>query len=395
MLRSIFSISTLAAMLVVSSPAWLTIVLPGKVHTSTTSQPPVSLEDNFAFTVRGQNDTADLSRFTPEEQTNIAVYESGNRGVVHITTRSVRADAFFLFETPTEGSGSGSVLDKAGRILTNYHVVEGARESRVTLYNGKSYLASVVGQDADNDIAVLQIEAPAEMLHPIKLGDSSDLRVGQKAYAIGNPFGLERSMTVGIISSLNRHLPSRTNRMMKSIIQLDAALNSGNSGGPLLDSQGEVIGMNTAILNPSRSGENTGIGFAVPVNTVKRVVPQLIQHGRVIRPTTGITRVYETDNGLTVVSVVPGGPADLAGIQGFRVVRERSTRGGFVYERTRLDQSQADLIIAVDNQPVATVDDLLSLIEEKKPGDRVTLSVLRADRPVDVLVTLGNEDEAR
>src|SRR5262245_18218954 len=185
-----------------------------------------------------------LDEFAPEERTNILVYEKANRSVVHITTKSAQRELLFL-EVPSEGAGSGSVLDRSGHILTNYHVVEGAQEIRVALHNGHSYDGSIVGYDPPIVIAVVQIAAPADELIPIELGDSSRLKVGQVVFAIGNPFGLERTMTTGIISSIYRSLPSRAGRTMKSMIQIDAALNRGNSGGPLLDTRGRLIGMNT------------------------------------------------------------------------------------------------------------------------------------------------------
>ncbi|MCA9154189.1 MAG: trypsin-like peptidase domain-containing protein [Planctomycetales bacterium] len=328
-------------------------------------------------------------RFTAEEQVNISVYENVNRSVVNITTKSVRGDAFFFEEMTTEGSGSGSVLDKEGHILTNFHVIEGAQEARVTLFNGESFVAGIVGQDPDNDMAVLRIEAPADVLFPVTLGDSGYLKVGQKIYAIGNPFGLERTLTVGIISSLNRQLPSRNRRMMKSIIQIDAALNRGNSGGPLLNSHSELIGMNTAIA--SSTGENTGVGFAIPVSTIRRVVPQLIENGRVIRPEIGITRVLQTEGGLVIVSVADGGPADQAGLQGFKAVRTQRRRGPFVYEETRIDKSSADIITAIDGQQVRTADELLTIIENHKPGERVVVTVVRQNDIVEVPVVLGED----
>jgi S1-C subfamily serine protease len=326
--------------------------------------------------------------YTPEERVNVAVYEHANRGVVHITTRTVVQE--FFFETPREGSGAGSVLDRRGYILTNYHVVEGARNIRVTLYDGSDHEAGLVGQDPVNDIAVLRIEAPAELLHPIPLGDSSNLRVGQRVFAIGNPFGLERTMTVGIISSLNRTLPSRQKRSMQSIIQIDAALNQGNSGGPLLNSQARLIGMNTAIA--SSTGENTGVGFAIPVSTIARVVPQLIETGRVIRPDSGIVAVLRTNQGLVIVNMAPGGPAEQAGLRGFRVVRRQSRRGPFVYDESRVDRDYADVMVAVDGKPVRTVDDFLNVIESRHPGDEVIVTVLREDRRVDVPLRLGGTE---
>ncbi len=327
--------------------------------------------------------------FTTDEQVNIAVYDKVNRSVVNIATRSVRADAFMMFQVPSEGAGSGSVLDREGRILTNHHVVDGAREIRVTLFNGQTFNAGIVGQDPPNDVAVIKIDAPPDTLYPVELGDSSQLRVGQKVYAFGNPFGLERTLTMGIISSLHRTLPSKTGRMMKSIIQIDAALNRGNSGGPLINTQGRLIGMNTAIANPSQTGENTGVGFAIPVNSIKRVVPELIRHGRVIRPDIGISRVYETGQGLLVASVTGGGPAEAAGIQGFRLVREQYRRGPFVYEETRVDRDHADLIVAIGGQAVRTTDELLDIIEKKKPGDEVVVAVIREGRKTDIGVRLG------
>lgn len=331
----------------------------------------------------------DNNLFTDEELVNIQVYEKANRGVVHITTRSAVPDRVFMIDLPAEGSGSGSVLDKQGHLLTNYHVIEGARMIRATLFNGEEFDAEPVGADPDNDVAVLKIDAPAELLHPVLFADESlTLRVGQKVYAFGNPFGLERTMTVGIISSLNRQIPSRTQRTMKSIIQIDAALNRGNSGGPLLNSRGELIGMNTAIA--SRTGENTGVGFAIPVSSVRRVVPQLVKHGRVIRPDLGITRVYQVDNGLVIATLAPGGPAEQAGLRGFQIIRKQTRRGPFIYEETQVDQSHADLIVAVDGQRVRSVDDLLTVVEAHKPGERVTVTVIRDNREQNISVRLGD-----
>ncbi len=326
--------------------------------------------------------------FTPEERVNIAVYDKVNRSVVNITTVSARTDLFFSFEAPPEGAGSGSVLDNDGHILTNYHVIEGADQIWATLSNSETYEANLVGADPIYDIAVLRVDAPREALYPVEFGNSATLKVGQKAFAIGNPFGLERTMTVGIISSLNRSLPSRrTGRIMKSIIQIDAALNRGNSGGPLLDSRGRVIGMNTAIA--SRTGENTGVGFAIPANNIQRVVPQLIRDGRVIRPDIGITRVLPTDHGLVIVTMSRGGPAERAGLRGFRVIRQQKRRGPFIYEERRIDRSYADLIIAINGQRVKTADDLLSTIEQKRPGDEVVVTVIREQNEVNVGVVLG------
>ncbi|HCS53511.1 MAG TPA: serine protease, partial [Planctomycetaceae bacterium] len=194
----------------------------------------------------------------------------------------IRTDNFFLQAVPEEGTGSGMVIDKSGHILTNFHVIEDVREVAVTLFNGESYDATYVGSDPVNDLAVIRIEAPPEELIPVRMGNSSKLKVGMNVYAIGNPFGLERTLTTGIISSLSRSLKINGDRTIKSIIQIDAAVNPGNSGGPLLDSHGRMIGINTAIY--SKTGQSSGVGFAIPVNLAKRVIPQLIRHGHVIRP---------------------------------------------------------------------------------------------------------------
>ena len=332
-----------------------------------------------------------LERLTPDERTNVVVYEQVNRGVVNINTKSLRGNNFFFFETPSEGAGSGVVLDRRGHILTNYHVVEGAREIQVTLSDGTTYDAQLIGEDPNNDIAVVKIDAPAETLHPVPFGDSSNLLVGQKVYAIGNPFGLERTLTTGVISMVNRSMRSRNRRLIKSIIQIDAAINPGNSGGPLIDTQGKMIGVNTAIA--SRTGQSAGVGFAIPVNTIARVVPQLIEHGRVIRADLGIGRVFETDRGFLIATLEPGGAAEQAGLQGFRVVRERRRRGNIVYEIERVDRSQADIIVAVDGKRLDSYDQLLEIIESHKPGDQVKVSVIRDDEEIEVPVQLRESTE--
>ena len=323
---------------------------------------------------------------TAEEVVNVAVYENCNRSVVNITTQGVRANNFFLMEMPAHGSGSGVVLDQAGHILTNYHVVEDAGQVEVTLFDGQSFPANIIGADPINDLAVLKIDAAKKVLFPITFGDSSNLQVGMKVFAIGNPFGLERTMTTGIIASLNRSLQIRGNRSIRSIIQIDADINPGNSGGPLLNARGQLIGLNTAIA--SQNGQSAGVGFAIPVNLAKRVVPELIEHGRVIRPDIGIQRVYETEKGLLIARLAPGGPAEKAGLRGPKVVRNR--RGVFIVES--IDRSAADLIVAVDGKPVKSTDDFLRYIEAQKIGDQVELTVIRDGRRVVVPVTLGQSE---
>jgi len=325
---------------------------------------------------------------TREERVNVSVYEAANRSVVNISTKTIQRDGFFLFDIPAAGAGSGSVLDKHGHILTNFHVVDGAQDIKVTLYTGKpTYEARLVGQDESSDVAVLKVDAPPEVLFPVPLGDSTRLKVGQRVYAIGNPFGLERSLTTGIISSLNRNLPARNHRLMSSIIQLDAAINPGNSGGPLLDTHGRLIGMNTAIA--SSTGQSAGVGFAIPVASIARVVPQLIERGHVIRPDTGIVRVMETEQGLLIATMAPGGPAEQAGLRGFRLTKQRRRQGPFSYENQTIDRSAADLIVAVDGKPIITADDFLTLVEAKQPGDEVMLTVVRGGRETQVRLRLA------
>jgi len=325
----------------------------------------------------------------PEELVNISVYEKCNRSVVHIATRSAAIRSFIQVEM-REGSGSGSILNRDGMILTNQHVIDGAREISVSLHNGLAYSAVLVGQDPDTDIAILKIDAPAAELEPIDWGLSQGLRVGQKIYAIGNPFGLERTMSTGMISSLNRQIPSRENRTMRSLIQIDASINQGNSGGPLLNTRGQLIGMNTAIM--SSSGDSAGVGFAIPVRTLERIVPQLIKNGRVLRPSIGITRVYETDKGLLIVSVIPGGPADAAGLRGFSLTTKTFRQGGYQYEQSSIDPSSADLLKSIDGQKISSADDLLSAIESKQPGDRVQVVISRGGVERMVEVTLGRPE---
>jgi S1-C subfamily serine protease len=320
-----------------------------------------------------------------EEAIHVAIYESANRSVVNISTTSIRPETLLL-ASEIAGNGSGIVLDQHGHILTNHHVVSDSQKISVTLFNGEVYPASLVGQDPHNDIAVVKISAPNESLFPITIGDSSNLRVGQHIVAIGNPFGLERTMTTGIISSLNRQITAKTGRKIHSIVQIDAALNQGNSGGPLLNSRGELIGMNTAIA--TRSGDNAGIGFAIPINTIKRVVSQLIETGRVIRPTIGILQVFEIDRGLLVVNLTPNGPAEKSGVVGSKMGRKRN-RLGLTVEFA--DHTQADIIVGIDEKRVKKADDLLSVIESKQPGDQVVLTVVRDRNIVQIPITLSGE----
>lgn len=325
------------------------------------------------------------AEFTPDEQINIRVYRMASPAVVNITTTAVAYD-FFLNPIPKEGTGSGAIIDRAGHILTNFHVIDGARRLEVTLANGSKWPARVVGADPSNDLAVIKIDAPSEQLTVVSLGDSSKLVVGQKVLVIGNPFGLERTLTAGIISSLGRSIRADNHRLIRGIIQTDAAINPGNSGGPVLNSSGEVIGVSTAIFSPS--GGSVGVGFAVPINTAKRIIPELISRGYVARPYLGISgheifpalaqalRLPVTQ-GIMVVEVTPGSPAHRAGIRG----GDRAVQVGNMIVRIG-----GDIITQIDNLKVRTFEELSDFIDSKTPGDtiRVTLNRQGQFRTVDV-----------
>jgi S1-C subfamily serine protease len=332
------------------------------------------------------NNVDELADLTPEERVNVAVHENCHRSVVHIETRSMEVESFFGRTSVNEGSGSGWVWDDAGHLITNYHVIKDAKQLGVTFHDGKQYDATLVGQDIPNDIAVIKITAPREELSPVRMGRSEKLLVGQHVYALGSPLGLEQTMTMGIVSSLNRTIPSLSQRMMRSIIQIDAALNRGNSGGPLMNSRGELIGMNTAIA--SRIGENSGIGFAIPSATIARIVPQIISFGRVRRPSIGIESVAETKKGLLIVSLDPRGPAELAGLQPVKVEKRRTVLGEII----RRDYSTADIVVEVNGIKIETADDLLANVERHTAGESVMVTVLRQNQVARIPVRLVSEE---
>lgn len=327
------------------------------------------------------------SAMTPDEQRNISVYETANRSVVNIDTKTVQIGPF-MTQHEAEGAGSGAVIDREGHIITNYHVIDGAQQISVTLASNDVFPAELIGGDKEHDIAVLKINAPAEVLFPINMGASEHLRVGQRVYAVGNPFGWDGTMTTGIVSSLNRNLPSRVDgRQMKSLIQTDAAMNPGNSGGPLLDGNARMVGMCVAIA--SRTGQNTGIGFAIPIDRIKAVVPELIANGRIVRADIGIINVMETKNGLVIRQVAPDGPAAEAGLRGGRVVMRQFKQGGLVLaQQPVVDYSQADRVVAFDGEELRTGVQFQDKLWSHKPGDTVTLTVIRDGRRVEVPVTL-------
>lgn len=332
----------------------------------------------------------DLKPLTQEEQINVNVYERSNPSVVNINTRSVMVDHFFGMRREAAGMGSGMIYDKQGHILTNFHVVEGANDIEVTTSSNQTFKAALVGSDKEHDVAVLRIDAAPEVLQPISLGRSDNLRVGQRVYVLGNPFSWDGTLTTGIISSLNRDLPGRVDgRPMKSLIQTDAAMNPGNSGGPMLDTNSDMIGMCVAIA--TKTGQNSGVGFAIPIDRIKQIVPQLIQNGRIVHANIGISQVMETQSGLVVVSLDPDGPAAQAGIQGFRRIVQRRQQGPVIYETETIDRTSADRILAVDGEPMKTGVRFRDKIWEYKPGESVDLTVIRDGKEQVIAVTLGSD----
>jgi S1-C subfamily serine protease len=303
-----------------------------------------------------------------DEKTTIEIFRRASPSVVFITTLSRQPRGFFEIQEVPQGAGSGFVWDGQGHVVTNFHVIQGASAARVSLHDRSEWDATLVGAAPDQDLAVLRIRAPGEKLVPILVGASRDLQVGQKVFAIGNPFGLDFTLTTGIVSALGRSIPSLTGRRIDDVIQTDAAINPGNSGGPLLDSAARLIGVNTQIASPS--GASAGVGFAVPVDTVNRVVPQLIQHGRVVRPQLGIAAGNERVlrragvKGVLVMSVAQGSPAERAGMRG----TYREEDGTLVL---------GDVIQAVDGREIASLDDLFAVLERRRPGDVVKVRVLR------------------
>lgn len=354
----------------------------------------VPIPENRSMLPRPEESPLYIKRYgelTPEERGSIQIYERCNKSVVNVDTRTTY-NVFLLGELDEPGAGSGIVLDKEGHILTNSHVVNRVDSVTVTLYNGESYPAELIGEDIITDLAVVKIKAPADTLFPAVMSNSSDLLVGQKVFAIGNPYGLERTFTSGLISSLNRSIPSKIEaRSIKGVIQIDAAINPGNSGGILLDSQGRMIGINTAIA--SHSGGSDGIGFAIPANTVSRIVPQLLKSGKVVRGNIGIMKVREVERdkvkGLLVISMMPDGAAEKAGLQGPKVTKERALfRGSIVVEQPKIDMRAADIITGVNGIPVKKADDFTAVVDEHKPGDQMILDVLRKGKQIQVPITL-------
>jgi S1-C subfamily serine protease len=324
-----------------------------------------------------------------EEQNNISVYRKNIGSVVNITSKAVTFD-FFYGLVPEEGQGSGFIIDKEGHVLTNFHVIADARQIEVTLHNRKKYRATIVGTDRSHDLAVIQIKAPD--LAPMALGDSTNLQVGQKVYAIGNPFGLSGTLTRGIVSSI-RQVQEPDGMTIEDAIQTDAAINPGNSGGPLLNWHGDVIGINTMIA--SNVGQSAGIGFAIPINTAKAVINDLVTLGRVRRPALGVRTIpidpdladqlgLAQDYGLLIVQTVSGGAADRAGLRGGN---ERAYLGNIPI------MVGGDLIIGIDDQKIESQQDLAQVMNKHRAGDTVRIDIFRGKKKMQVQVTLGEARE--
>ncbi len=387
-LTTILALSAFTGFPAFCSPAHAQeFVRPGE-YTSTNPEllSPEARQSTVTPELLNSEDIEGLADLTPEERVNVAVYEKCHPSVVHIETRGVGSDSFFGRATLAEGTGSGWVWDTQGHVITNYHVIKGARQMTITLHSGDQFDGTLIGHDIPNDLAVVRIDANPDLLKPVVIGRSERLKVGQRVYALGSPLGLEQTMTMGIVSSVNRTIPSLSKRMMRSIIQIDAALNRGNSGGPLMNSRGELIGMNTAIA--SRVGESSGIGFALPSATIARMVPQIISFGKVRRPSAGIESVAETSKGLLVVSLDPRGPAEQAGIQPVKEVRTRTVFGEII----RRDLSSGDIITEVDGVKIKTADDLLATVEKRNEGESVMVTVLRQSAVVRIPVRLVSEE---
>ncbi|HEX4077081.1 MAG TPA: trypsin-like peptidase domain-containing protein [Candidatus Acidoferrales bacterium] len=322
------------------------------------------------------------------EEENVRIYRQASPAVANIVTRAVQYD-FFFNAVPVEGAGSGFVIDTDGHILTNYHVVHGAETIEVILGDQSHYKAKYIGADTRNDIALIQIDAHGHKLTPLKLGDSRNLLVGQRVLAIGNPFGFQSTLTTGVVSSLGRTVQTGENTFIDEAIQTDASINQGNSGGPLLDSHGEVIGINSAFYAPT--GTPSGIGFAIPINTARRVAEDLITKGRVRRATLGAegraiwpglaqALGLSVQQGILIERVDPGGPAAQAGLRG----GDRVVLAGL--QQLRIG---GDIVVAIDGKPVTSQMDLNLLLNREGPGDTVTLTVVRNGKKIDIPVKLG------
>ena len=316
----------------------------------------------------------------PEERATIALFRQASPSVVYITTLARQRDFLSLnIAEISQGSGSGFIWDQEGHIITNFHVIQGASSAKVTLADHSAWEAQLVGMAPDHDLAVLYIKAPKNQLRPLAIGTSANLEVGQSVFAIGNPFGLDQTLTTGIISALGREITATTGHTIAGVIQTDAAINPGNSGGPLLDSAGRLIGVNMAIVSPS--GTSSGIGFAVPVDTVNRIVPQLIRQGEITRAGLGVRigddRVSRRLNlpGVLIIEVDKGSAAEAAGLRSTQV----DAKGGI---------KLGDVVVAIDGERIETSNDLFNAMEKHTVGETVKVTVLRGETRLSMAVTL-------
>ena len=345
-----------------------------------------------AFSTTAPAPIADPS-MASDEQNNIEVYKAIAPGVVYIQSTTTVRDFFGMFSQPVEGAGSGSIIDEQGDILTNFHVIANADPGKLTVNfgGGKRYAATVVGRDPDTDLAVIRLsEAPKEAMTVVPMGDSDKLEVGQKVLAIGNPFGLDRTLTTGVISGLQRPIRAQNGRQIEGAIQTDASINPGNSGGPLLDSHGRMIGINSQIESPS--GASAGVGFAIPVNIAKRIVPELVRNGSIQRPKLGITpRDVESlgnqvqlpvSYGVIIWNAVPGGSAANAGLRGLV-----QTEDG--------DVELGDIIIGIDGEKISNNDDLYRALNKHQIGETVNVEIMRKSRRMTVPVRLTETPTSR
>ncbi len=386
--KPVYQLTAKQILLLAFSTALIAVVATAAIYNfSYLWQRANSAEQTFAVDpLPGITEPAQVS----DEQNNIEVYRTISPGVAFINTTTI-SQGWWGDAQEGRGNGSGSVIDAQGHILTNYHVLEGAQRVTVNFGGEQTYVAKVIGGDPDTDLAVIKIDPPAQGLTVVPLGDSDRLAVGQKVLAIGNPFGLDRTLTTGVISGLQRPIRARNDRPIDAAIQTDASINPGNSGGPLLDKFGRMIGINSQILSPA--GGSVGVGFAVPVNTAKRVIPQLIQFGEVRRPKLGANldsvaalsqRGYRlpVEGGLLVGAVLPGGAAANAGLRGL----SRDSDGSILI---------GDIIVSIDNEAITNVDDLYRLLDRKQFGETIRVEVFRGGTTVVVPVRLTPPPQGR
>jgi putative serine protease PepD len=371
----------LAALVLILGAFWAGARYGPRQPTRVEAVPPMA--SNASLTT-AQRDAA----LTEDESINVKIYRQASPAVANILTKATEYD-FFMDPVPVEGAGSGFIIDPRGYILTNYHVVEGAQSIEVVLGDQSRYPAKFIGADQRNDVALVKIEPKGKQLVALQLGDSAALQVGQKVLAIGNPFGFQSTLTTGVVSALGRTVQTSQSTFIEEAIQTDAAINRGNSGGPLINSRGEVIGINSAIYTPS--GTTAGIGFAIPINTAKSIANDLITSGRVHRAFLGVETLalagglaealdLPVQEGLLVETVTKGGPAAVAGIQGGDRVAQAGMRRFYI---------GGDVIVAIDNQKVANQFDVNLVLNHHRPGDTVNVTVYRGGKKMDIPVKLG------